>query len=83
MRPLVVAADEEIDILLHRSASGYAELTVDGQTICDMAAGERLRVRRAPRDLQLVTTRDRTFYDTLRTKLGWGHRTRSADDPSR
>jgi NAD+ kinase len=77
MRPLVVEADEEIEIQLLRTASEQAELTVDGQACLEMAVGERIFVRRAPRDLELVVTRDRTFYDTLRTKLGWGHRGRA------
>jgi NAD+ kinase len=75
-RPLVVGADEEIEITLLRTASDGAELTIDGQTSRDVAIGDRVIVRRAPRDLALVMTRDRTFYDTLRAKLGWGHRGR-------
>jgi len=78
MRPLVVGADEEIEIVLHHTAGEGAELTVDGQTSCDVVDGERVLVRRAPRDLALVVTRERTFYDTLRTKLAWGHRVRGA-----
>jgi NAD+ kinase len=78
MRPLVVAAEEEIEIRVHRSAGGHAELTVDGHTNLEVGEGESVRVRRAPRQLPLVVTRERTFYDTLRTKLGWGHRGRSA-----
>jgi NAD+ kinase len=74
MRPLVVAADEEIEIELHRSTGGRAALSVDGQATVELAEGDRIGVRRAARDLQLVVTADRTFYDTLRTKLGWGHR---------
>ena len=78
MRPLVVAADEEIDIELHRSAGGSAALSVDGQTVVELAAGDRVTVRRAPRDLHLVVTTDSNFFDTLRTKLGWGHRVRGS-----
>jgi NAD+ kinase len=78
MRPLVVGADEEIEIVLHRTAGEGAELTVDGQTSCDLVDGQRILVRRAPRDLALVVTRERTFYDTLRTKLAWGHRVRGS-----
>jgi NAD+ kinase len=76
MRPLVAGPDEEIEIAVHRIAALRAELTVDGQTTCEMAAGDRVRVRRAARELELVVTRERTFYDTLRTKLGWGQRAR-------
>jgi len=72
LRPLVVGADEEIELLLGRGAPSNAELTIDGQQSWDVAPGDRVTVRRAPHDLQLVATHDRTFYDTLRTKLGWG-----------
>jgi NAD+ kinase len=78
MRPLVVSADEEIEVRVYRAAGGRAQLSVDGQTSLDLEAGDRVVVRRAARDLPLVVTRDRTFYDTLRTKLGWGHRARGA-----
>jgi NAD+ kinase len=72
LRPLVVAADEVIEILLERSGATTAELTIDGQQSWEMAPGDRIEVCRAPHDLKLVVTGDRTFYDTLRTKLGWG-----------
>jgi NAD+ kinase len=76
LRPLVVGADEEIEMVLESTAADSAELTIDGQQCWEMAPGDRVTVRRAPHDLQLVVTHDRTFYDTLRTKLGWGQRDR-------
>jgi NAD+ kinase len=78
MRPLVVSEDEAIEIRIHRTAGGRAILSVDGQTSLELGEGERVVVQRAPRDLALVVTRDRTFYDTLRTKLGWGQRARDS-----
>lgn len=77
MRSLVAGGDEAIEIVLHRTTADRAELTVDGQTTLELAEGDRVVVRRASRDLALVVTRDRNFYDTLRTKLGWGHRGRA------
>ena len=74
MRPLVVGADEGIEIELRRTASSRVELTVDGGPGCEVREGERIRIQSAARDLQLVVTRERTLYDTLRTKLSWGHR---------
>jgi NAD+ kinase len=79
VRPLVVSADETIEIVVHRTVAGTAALTVDGQPGGTLAVGERLEVRRAPHDLQLVTTHDRDFYDTLRAKLGWGGGRRGRD----
>jgi len=80
VRPLVVGADEAIEIVVLRTVGGSAALTVDGQPCGELAVGERLVVQRAPRDLQLVVTHDRWFYDTLRTKLGWGTGRRGRDD---
>ena len=76
-RPLVVGADEAIEITLVRTASERAELTVDGHVSHEMNVGDRVIVTRAQATVSLVVTRERTFYDTLRTKLGWGHRGRS------
>jgi len=76
-RPLVVGAGESIEITLVRTASERAEVTVDGHASHDVRKGDRVVVRRAEAAVSLVVTRERTFYDTLRTKLGWGHRGRS------
>jgi len=73
MRPLVVSADETVELELLPAPAAGAEVAVDGRAAGEVRAGERLLVRRAPRDLQLVKTQDGSFYDTLRTKLGWGH----------
>jgi len=74
MRPLVVGADEGIEIELRRTASSRVELTVDGGPGCEIREGEHIHIHSAERDLQMVVTRERTLYDTLRTKLSWGHR---------
>jgi len=80
VRPLVVGADEAIEIVVLRTVAGSAALTVDGQPCGALAAGERMVVQRAARDLQLVMTHDRWFYDTLRTKLGWGSGRRGREE---
>jgi NAD+ kinase len=72
VRPLVVDAEEGIEIRLLSSSSPQAEITVDGHSCCAMHEGDILRIRAAARDLQLVRTQDHHFYNMLRTKLGWG-----------
>lgn len=74
MRPLVFSADEGLEIRLLRASTPHAEISVDGHACCAMSAGDAIVVRAAERDLQLVRTQDHSFYNTLRTKLGWGHR---------
>ena len=74
LRPLVVAADEGIEIRLLRTSSPQADVSVDGHHCGALGTGEAVVVRAAARDLQLVITQDDSFYNTLRTKLGWGQR---------
>jgi NAD+ kinase len=74
MRALVVSADEGIEIRLLRASTPHAEISVDGHACCAMSEGDSIEVRAAKHDLQLVRTQDHSFYNTLRTKLGWGHR---------
>ncbi|HET9012719.1 MAG TPA: NAD(+)/NADH kinase [Gemmatimonadaceae bacterium] len=72
MRPLVVGADEEVEIELRRLSAAHADISVDGHLCWPLPAGDSIRVRAAPRDLQLVVTQEQGFYRTLRSKLGWG-----------
>ena len=74
MRPLVVSGDESVEVRLLRAPASRCELTVDGYAGCEVGPGDRVVVRAARHDLQLVVTGDTTFYDTLRTKLAWGRR---------
>ena len=83
MRPLVVGAEELLELGVVGAPSDTARVTIDGRPGCEMRTGERLLVRRAPRDLQLVVTRDTTFYDTLRAKLGWGRHGRTGGERER
>lgn len=72
MRPLVVDADEGVEIQLLRLSAPHAEISVDGHLRWPLPCGASIAVRAAPRDLQLVVTQEQGFYRTLRSKLGWG-----------
>jgi len=78
MRPLVVAAEEGIELRLVRASAPQVDISVDGHRSGSIATGESIVIGAAPSDLQLVITQDQSFYDTLRTKLGWGVRRRAA-----
>jgi NAD+ kinase len=47
-------------------------LTVDGQESTPLAGGDVVVVRRGREPVSLVRSPDRTHYDVLRSKLGWG-----------
>ena len=46
-------------------------LSADGQVISELAAGDKIRVRRARRTVRLVHLADSSFCETLRCKLHW------------
>jgi NAD+ kinase len=72
-RPMVIADDEEIEVLILR-ADGDVKLTIDGQRHCVLGEGERVTVRKGAAPVRLVRTSSRTYYDMLRAKLKWGVR---------
>ncbi|HUI07491.1 MAG TPA: NAD(+)/NADH kinase [Verrucomicrobiae bacterium] len=53
------------------SAAGELLLTVDGQVQLRMLVGDGVEVRHSPRSVQLVTTRDHSYFGVLREKLKW------------
>ncbi len=72
-RPVVVSGDATIAV----ETVGETEdmrLNVDGQESHPLGRGERVVVRRAAQRTRLVRLGNRSFYGTLRTKLGWGER---------
>ena len=51
-----------------------ALLTIDGQEAMPLAGGDAVEVRQGRTPVSLVRSRDHTYYDVLRSKLGWGAR---------
>ncbi|MEK6247051.1 MAG: NAD(+)/NADH kinase [Planctomycetales bacterium] len=73
VRPVVDTADRIYEMHV---AKPHAEtsLVVDGQKVCTMQPGDRVRVSRAEPKFQLIRLPGRSYYRTLREKLGWGGR---------
>lgn len=71
LRPIVVPDVAEVEMVLETSQE-LVHLTVDGQEGADLAVGDRVRYRRSAVVARLVRATPRTFWETLRGKLGWG-----------
>jgi len=71
VRPLIFSKDEELKIEIVSEQSDVA-LTLDGQEGRRLVNGEKALFRRADETALLVCSGDRSFYEVLRTKLGWG-----------
>lgn len=79
-RPVVDSAAKEYTISLGpRSES--ASLIVDGQENTTFSAGQRVSVRRASVAFELVKVPGKSFFQTLREKLGWGAPPSYRDEP--
>ncbi|MCB1079443.1 MAG: NAD(+)/NADH kinase, partial [Verrucomicrobiae bacterium] len=69
-RAIVFDDRREIELLVPNQRDQLL-LTADGRVVCELNEPSRLRVRRAPFELPLVTLPDGSFYTVLRRKLGW------------
>jgi NAD+ kinase len=72
-RPVVDVADQVYELAVPAPNEGTA-LLVDGKMIDQVTAADRIRIERSTAQFQLVETRGRGYYRTLREKLGWGGR---------
>jgi NAD+ kinase len=72
-RPVVLRPNAVVRIIVGRREQDVL-LTVDGQEGTPLAAGDVVEVRQGRQPVSLVRSPDRTYYDVLRSKLGWGVR---------
>jgi NAD+ kinase len=72
-RPVVVRPNAVVRITVARREQD-ALLTIDGQEGMPLQGGDVVEVGEGRYPVSLVHSPDRTFYDVLRSKLGWGAR---------
>jgi NAD+ kinase len=70
-RPLVLPEEGAVEIRVWPREGG-AHLTIDGQAGATLERGDVVTVRNSRSPACFVVSRDRSRYDVLRTKLGWG-----------
>lgn len=70
VRPVVISSEETLTIELVEG--GDSMITIDGQEVCGIREGDRIRIGRSDRVTKLIVTEDYDFYDLLRKKLKWG-----------
>lgn len=72
-RPLVVPDSTMVAVRVAKTAAPLVA-SVDGQDDCIMQQGERIEVRRSPRDVTVIHLPGYDAYSVLDRKLGWGGR---------
>ena len=81
-RPIVIDANQPIEVrLLEREKTGAA-VAVDGHSIGAIQPGDRLTINAAKNRIKLIHPPGYDFYEILRSKLLWGrdNRRRGLDD---
>jgi NAD+ kinase len=73
-RPIVIPGTSTIEIALGPESRSDVFATFDGQAGRQLAADERVAVTLATQPARIVRSSTRSYYDTLREKLGWGER---------
>jgi NAD+ kinase len=71
-RPIVVSSDSQIKLLIGDQVTTSLNVTCDGQTSELVRAGEEIHIKKKPTRLKLIHPTDHNYYETCRTKLGWG-----------
>ena len=71
-RPIVVAADSVVEVMLLERPDTHANVTCDGAVLGALAPGERLRVTTARERVTLLHPPGHDYYKLLRSKLHWG-----------
>jgi len=77
-RPLVVAANAELEILIGEDNSTQPIISCDGQVHIVCEPGDRVHIQRHEAQLKLLHPLGHHFYDRCRSKLGW--HARASDD---
>ena len=71
-RPVVVGGASVVEVMLGDDAESSVQLSCDGQTTLELAAGDRISIRKHRPDLRLIHPVGHEYYATLRAKLHWG-----------
>jgi NAD+ kinase len=73
-RPIVVAGNSEIRLLLGDESSTIMHVACDGQIYQRVRPHDEIVIRKKERQLTLIHPSDHNYYETCRSKLGWGKR---------
>jgi len=71
-RPIILPDSATIYITLSRRSEEKVSLTFDGQVGFDLQYGDRVAVHKSREGIKLIKSPDQSYFEILRTKLGWG-----------
>ncbi len=75
-RPVVITADQDIEVTLLPRDDTQAEISVDGHSMGPFRPGDRLQIKAASNPATLIHPPGYDYYEILRSKLHWGRDSR-------
>lgn len=72
LRPLVVDGDSLVVLSISDKNEQNLQISCDGHDSSEVRSGQFVRIKKNQHALRLLHPTDYHYYDTLRTKLGWG-----------
>jgi NAD+ kinase len=71
-RPIVIAGNSIVEIIVGTPEIDHARLSCDGEIICELLAGDRVRIQKKDKHVRLIHPANHNHFNTLRSKLHWG-----------
>ncbi len=79
-RPIVIAANQPIEIRLLAREDTQADVVIDGHSVGAIRPGDLLTVNRATKRIKLIHPPGYDFFGILRSKLYWGRDSRKRNE---
>ena len=70
-RPIVVDGDSTIELVIAKDNPCNPHLSCDGQQQLEVKPGSKVTISKSSNSLRLIHSTNYTYYETLRSKLGW------------
>ena len=71
-RPIVVGADNVIEVVLNSANTINTQVTCDGQVSLPLERGDQIVIRKKERKVRLIHPINHDYFKLLRAKLRWG-----------
>lgn len=79
LRPIVIEGNREITLVITPNNIATPRLSCDGQAAINTPPGSHIKIRKKQQRLHLIHPTDYNYYETLRSKLHWGHKLHYAE----
>lgn len=74
MRPIVIEGNQRITLIISPKNKATPRVTADSQNYIYAPPGSHVHIHKKPQRLHLIHPLDYEYYESLRSKLHWGHK---------